>query len=125
MQIPNILIAEDDAVLREVYTRKFSRMGYAVRTAENGQIAAEMIRKLAPDLLLCDILMPGRDGWWLLEEFPKQKRSFPVIMLTNLEDQATRKRSNAFADGYFVKRTMTLQSLLEMTAGLLERRKKQ
>lgn len=124
MPIPDILIAEDDPVLREAYTRKFSHTKCTLRTAENGEIAVRMIQEKAPSLLICDIMMPEHDGWWVLEHCTKKKRSFPVIMLTNLEDDDTSKRSAKLADGYFVKRTMTLESLVEMTKTLLSKKPK-
>jgi CheY-like chemotaxis protein len=116
---PNILIAEDDPVLREVYVRKLARTGCALRTAGDGESAVRMIREAAPDLLVCDITMPTRDGWWVLGQFPKEKRSFPIIMLTNVADDATRERCRRLADGYFVKKDMTLASLAETVRSLL------
>jgi CheY-like chemotaxis protein len=110
-----ILIAEDDPVLREAYVRRFSRTSFKVMTAENGDQAVKMITKEVPDLLICDIMMPERDGIWVLEQFPKKTRAFPVIMLTNLEDDETLERCKKLGmDGYFVKRTMSLHSLVEM-----------
>jgi len=122
MSNTHILIAEDDPVLREAYVRKFARHGYEIRTAENGEVAATMIREQVPDLLICDIMMPQRDGWAVLEQFPKGQRSFPVIMLTNLEDEETRERCQRLADGYFVKKDMTLKTLVEMAASLLSQK---
>ncbi|MSR87504.1 response regulator [Candidatus Peribacteria bacterium] len=119
MQMGKILIAEDDPVLREAYVRKFARSGYTIRTAENGDQASQMIKEEAPDLLVCDIMMPGHDGWWVLGQFPKGKRPFLVIMLTNLADTSTRDRSQKEADGYFVKKDMTLLTLVSMATSLL------
>jgi CheY-like chemotaxis protein len=118
----NVLIAEDDPTLREIYIRKFRRAGYEIRTAENGEVAAQMIRTQPPDILICDIVMPVRDGWWVLEQFPKDTRAFPVIMLTNLVEDDTRLRCDTLADGYFVKKDMTLLTLLQMVAALLAKR---
>jgi CheY-like chemotaxis protein len=116
-----ILIVEDDPVLCEAYVRKFKQTSYEVDTAVNGTEAVEKIKKQAPDLVICDILMPEHDGWWVLEQFPKESRSFPIIMLTNLEDATTRDMCMKSADGYFVKRSMTLLSLIEMANTMLSK----
>jgi CheY-like chemotaxis protein len=117
----NILIAEDDTVLRDLYLRKFNQSVYSVRTASNGQEALALIEAQKPDLLLLDINMPVLDGFGLLEKLPKEKRDFPVIILTNFADQANRDRGAALqVDDYFVKKDMTIKSLMEMVERLLK-----
>ncbi len=115
-----ILIAEDDTVLRDLYLRKFSADTYDVRTAANGQEALDLIAKDKPDLVLLDINMPVLDGFGVLEKLPKVTRQFPIVMLTNFEDQTNRDRGAALGiDDYFVKKDMTIKSLLGMVEKLL------
>lgn len=115
-----ILIAEDDTVLRDLYLRKFDKEVYDVWTAANGQETLDLIAKGAPDLLLLDINMPVLDGWEMLEKLPKEKRTFPVIILTNFDDQVNRDRGATFSvDGYFVKKDMTVKTLVQMVEKLL------
>lgn len=117
----NILIAEDDAVLREVYTKKFTLEGYDIRTAKNGEEALSEIQKKAPDIMIVDINMPVLDGFGVLERCPKEKRSFPIIMLTNFADASNRERGkNLGADDYFIKSEMTIRKLTEMVASLVK-----
>ena len=116
----NILIAEDDTVLRDLYLRKFDKETYEVRTASNGEEALGLIQVRPPDLLILDINMPVLDGFGLLERLPKEKRTFPVIILTNFNDQANRDRGTTLGvDDYFVKKDMTIKSLMEMVVRLL------
>lgn len=117
----DILIAEDDAVLREVYTKKFTLSGYTIRTAENGEEAIAQIQKKAPDILVLDINMPILDGFGVLEKYPKGERTFPIIMLTNFGDDKNRQRGEELgADDYFIKSEMTIRKLLEMVETLLK-----
>ena len=117
----DILIAEDDAVLREVYTKKFTLSGHTIRTAENGEQAIAEIQKKQPDILILDINMPVVDGFGVLQKFPKENRPFPVIMLTNFGDEKNRERGKEFgADDYFIKSEMTIRKLLEMVETLLK-----
>jgi CheY-like chemotaxis protein len=116
-----ILIAEDDPYLREAYLRRFARTSFSVRTAHDGEEAVAMIQEQTPDLLICDIMMPGKDGWWVLSQLPKKKRLFPVIMLTNLEDDETQEQCKRNAvDGYLVKKDMSLKTLVETAEHLLK-----
>lgn len=120
----DILVAEDDAVLREVYTKKFTLSGYTIRTAENGEFAIAEIEKKQPDILLLDINMPVLDGFGVLQKYPKGTRGFPIIMLTNFGDDSNRKRGEELgADDYFIKSEMTIRKLLEMVEALLKAKK--
>ena len=115
-----LLIAEDDTVLRDLYLRKFDPAVYIIRTASNGQEALDEITKEKPDMVLLDINMPVLDGFGVLERLPKDQRSFPVIILTNFDDQANRDRGKAYqVDDYFVKKDMTIKSLVAMVERLL------
>ncbi len=115
----NILIAEDDAVLRNLYVKKFTTEGYEVQTAEDGEQAIAAIKAKEPSLLICDIHMPKVDGFQVLKEFPKESRKFPAIMLTNFDQADFKLRAQELgADDYFVKKDMTIKSLVQMVERL-------
>lgn len=119
-----ILVAEDDPVLREVYVKKFSIAGYKIRTANNGEETLTAIEQEMPDLLLLDINMPVMDGFSVLEKFPKEERTFPIILLTNFGDDKNRARGEELgADDYFIKSQMTMRKLLEMVDDLMKARR--
>jgi DNA-binding response OmpR family regulator len=116
----DILIAEDDPVLRNLYIKKFSVAGYSIRAVEDGVQALKELQSRFPDLLVLDIHMPNMDGFQLLEQFPRSSRPFPVIMLTNFADEKSKMRGKELgADDYFIKKDMTIRSLLEMVERVL------
>jgi DNA-binding response OmpR family regulator len=122
----DILIAEDDPVLRNLYIKKFSVAGYEIRAVEDGEQCLAEIQKKTPDALVLDIHMPKLDGFQVLEKFPPASRQFPVVMLTNFADEASRTRGKELgADDYFIKKDMTIKSLLEMVERVLGQWKKQ
>ncbi len=122
MALFKIIIAEDDAVLRDLYLRKFKTDTYDIRTACNGQEALDLAAKEKPDLMLLDINMPVMDGFGVLEKLPRANRGFLVIILTNFDEQANRDRCKALSiDDYFVKKDMTIKSLVEMVERLLRK----
>lgn len=119
----NILIAEDDAVLRSLYVKKFEIAGYSVRIAPDGEEAVKEIEKQAPDILILDIHMPKMDGFQVLERFPKANRKFPIILLTNFDQADFKiKAGQLGADDYFVKKDMTIRSLVEMVEKQLSKK---
>lgn len=119
----NILIAEDDAVLRNLYVKKFTVAGYAIRTAENGQQALEELAQSVPDVLVLDIHMPIMDGLQVLQQLPKD-HSYPVIMLSNFSDDENQGKAKELgADDFFVKKDMTIKSLLEMVERVMSIKK--
>ncbi len=116
-----ILIAEDDAVLRGVYTKKFSIAGFDIKAVEDGEKALKALTTNVPDIFIVDLNMPSVDGFALLEKFPKDKRPFPIIVLTNYGNDENRERAAKLgADDYFVKNEMTIKTLLEMVENLLK-----
>ena len=120
----DILVAEDDAVLRDVYMKKFTISGYQIRTAANGEEAIAEIQKKTPDILILDINMPVLDGFGVLEKYPRASRPFPVILLTNFADEKNRERGKELgADDYFIKSEMAIRKLLEMVETLLKAKK--
>ena len=121
MSTPNILIAEDDAVLREVYMKKFSLSGFQIRAVENGQLAVEEIERQKPDLLLLDLNMPVMDGFSVLERYPRAQRTFPILVLSNFGDTKNRERGLGLgADDFFIKSEMTIKTLLDKVTTLMK-----
>ena len=119
MEKKKILIVEDDTVLRDLYLRKFDVQKYDIRTAVNGQEALDAIAKQMPDLVLLDINMPVMDGFGVLDHLPKEKRGFKLIILTNFDDEVNRERGKSYnIDDYFVKKDMTVKSLVQMVERL-------
>jgi len=116
----DILFAEDDPVLREIYKKKFTLAGYEVRTAVDGAETITAIEEKTPAALVLDINMPGVNGFEVLKKFPKASRKFPVVLLTNLADDHTREEGERLgADGFFIKSQMTIKTLMEMVEDLL------
>ena len=89
---PRILIAEDEANLREVLRFQLTTAGYEVFEASDGQMAIERAREVNPDLVLCDIMMPNVDGYEVVRSLRRSfvTRHIPIIILTakaELEDR--------------------------------------
>lgn len=84
-----VLIVEDDVDISEMYRMRITASGFEVETAANGQIGIEKMKKIHPDLVLLDIVMPKKDGFDLLEEVKQASdkeeiKKIPIIVLSNL-----------------------------------------
>jgi len=104
---PTVLIVDDSITVRELLSMTFSKVGYRVEQARDGQDAWEKLRSGLPcDIVFCDIEMPRMDGLELLSRIQKEPSlgQLPIAMLTSRG--ADRHRQMAIqmgARGYFTK----------------------
>ncbi len=79
-----VLIADDEADVRELVGMNLRRAGYATEEAADGLTALRMVRNRKPDAIVLDVMMPGRDGLFVCQELRKDEtlRNIPIIMLT-------------------------------------------
>ncbi|WP_394579213.1 response regulator transcription factor [Cytobacillus firmus] len=98
-----ILIAEDELAISKVLSAYLQREGFEVLRAYDGTNALEQFFSHSPHLVILDIMMPGMDGWSVLEKI-REKSACPVIMLTALGDIDYKlKGLNTGADDYISK----------------------
>ena len=77
-----ILVVDDELVIREVLTALFTGEGYAVLTAGDGLAALAALEDATPDLVIADIIMPRLDGWGLLTRLREEHPDLPIILLS-------------------------------------------
>lgn len=103
----SILLAEDEAFLRETIQLELEEHGVTVRAVMNGEDAIAEIDRQKPDLLLLDLLMPKKDGYEVLQHIKKNGYAFPVIILSNLSNDIDQEKCLALgAKEYFIKSDM-------------------
>ncbi len=102
-----ILLAEDEAFLKETIQLELEANGADVQAVMNGEEAIEAIDARQPDLLLLDLLMPKKDGYGVLQHIREKGYTFPVIILSNLSNEIDRDKCLALgAKDYFIKSDM-------------------
>jgi CheY-like chemotaxis protein len=84
----SILVIDDDALAHDLIKRKLAGEDYHIISALNGEQGIATAKELKPDLILLDILMPGKDGWTVLAELrdDKQLADIPIIVISMLDD---------------------------------------
>jgi CheY-like chemotaxis protein len=116
-----ILIAEDNAVNRELLRELLEMRGYTVVEACDGEEALRMIEQTQPDLLLLDIGMPLLDGFGVVSKIREnpQMATLPVVAVTAYAMQGDREKIlNSKFDGYLSK-PVNARSLAEELERLL------
>jgi DNA-binding response OmpR family regulator len=85
MSTPSILLVDDDARLREIVGMALEGEGYGVRTVPSAEEAVQVLEQQEPDLLILDVMLPGKDGFELCREI-RTRSPVPILMLTAKTD---------------------------------------
>lgn len=114
---PKVLIVDDDKFLLNMYSIKFNKSNFDVKAASSGQEAIEVIKAgYNPDIILLDIIMPGMDGFEVLNNL-KQTNIVPnalIIMLTNQGQLSDIEKAKTFGiSGYIIKATTIPSEVVE------------
>ncbi|MBV5259662.1 response regulator [Synechococcus moorigangaii CMS01] len=98
-----ILVVDDEIAVRRILQTRLSMIGYDTITAADGDEALELFWREDPDLVILDVMMPKRDGYYVCQEIRRESNT-PIIMLTALGDVADRITGLRFgADDYLIK----------------------
>ena len=122
-----VLIVEDEAFLAQVLKDNLEAEGYIVDFVTNGEEAIAYLHKNRPDLILLDLLMPKKDGFYVLGEVKKnlEWKVVPVIVLSNLGgDVEIKKALEMGANDYFVKSQHPIEEVVEEVKNYLSGKEK-
>ena len=118
-----ILVVEDEPALGEMICDNLNSEGYDTELVQDGELALERLRKGGFDLVLLDIMLPGRDGFGVLAEMRKREDTTPVLVLSARSTDDDRIRGLELqADDYLTK-PFNLRELLLRVGALLRRSK--
>jgi excisionase family DNA binding protein len=101
---PRVLVADDEASIRELLSKTLALAEYDVETAPDGRAAVERLRLGHYDLLIADLKMPGLDGLTLIREAKRLKADLPVIIITGFSTESSAIEAvNLGVAGYLTK----------------------
>jgi two-component system, OmpR family, copper resistance phosphate regulon response regulator CusR len=99
-----ILIVEDEEKVSSYLRKGLTENSFTVDTADNGVDGLHLAQTGSYDLMILDVMLPGRDGWSIIEEMRRQGSSVPVLFLTARDAVHDRvKGLELGADDYLVK----------------------
>lgn len=120
---PRILIIEDNVFFQRILEKKMGEAGFEVFIAGDGLTGLDMARRLRPDLIVLDLMLPGMDGHKIcrLIKLDKTLRHIPIVILTSRDTEKDAELARqGHADAFLVK-TMVPSYVLKVVTELLER----
>ncbi|MDP3729706.1 MAG: response regulator [bacterium] len=111
-----ILLTEDDQFLSSLLGNRLRREGFEVVIAKNGDDALKELGAQKIDLVLLDIILPGKSGFEVLEEIKKDSKiaKIPVVIISNLgQDADVEKGKQLGAVDYIVKARVSIDNVIQ------------
>ena len=114
-----VLIVEDDEVLAGVMRRHLAQAGYDVELAADGDRGLRKLRFERPDVCVVDLMMPGTDGWGVIEQMRAEGVDIPVIVLSARSSEHDKVHTLGIgADDYLVKPASMRELVARVDAAL-------
>lgn len=116
-QRKKVLLIEDDRYLSKIYSNKLRLNGFEVSVATTGEEGMHKAMTERPSLIFLDLILPGKDGFEVLEELRSQKTmaKTPIVILSNLGQQTDIQRGMSLgADAYLIKANLSLSQIVDV-----------
>jgi CheY-like chemotaxis protein len=110
-----VLIIDDEIHMRRLTARMLELAGYQIVEAAGGPQALEVVQETRPDVITCDIAMPGMNGLDVLEILKSQPETadIPVIMLTAVGDEKDAARATQLGAADYITKPFSSTNLVE------------
>ncbi len=122
-----ILIVEDDPLLRNLLSVKLSKNNCPYMFSNDGTQAIDLINNFKPDVIVLDLMLPGKNGLEILEEIKSDEnlKTIPAIIFSNKDTTDARNKATELgADGFYVKASTDLTELIDELLRLAKNGKK-
>lgn len=114
---------EDDEFFGSLIVKKLSERGCTLVYIPTGEEAVRIIEKEMPDLLILDVLLPGMDGFAVLEKVKATEslRRIPVIIFSNMDEPSYIEKGKSLgAERYYIKTNMNLTNMVDEIESVLK-----
>lgn len=115
-----VLVVEDEPALLETLAYNLRRQGYEVHTAADGPAALALARRVRPDLLILDVMLPGLDGFEVCRIL-RREMTMPILMLTARADEIDRVVGLELGADDYLTKPFHMRELLARVKALLRR----
>lgn len=116
-----VLLIEDEPNIIEAICFILSRDGWTVHTHSDGETANERIKALPPDLIILDVMLPGKSGFDILRDLraDPDTAALPVLMLTARGQTQDREQAQALGVTHFMVKPFSNREVLEIVQELV------
>jgi DNA-binding response OmpR family regulator len=118
--VTRVLVVEDSATILLLLRTRLEMAGYEVVTASSGAGALDALRDEQPDLVVMDVMLPGKSGMEVLAEMRSAGDETPVIVCTAHRDEADRSGAMAAGANDYIVKPIDFEELFEKLRGLLD-----
>ena len=117
-----ILVVDDEEALVRLITYNLAREGFATISAGDGNEARDLIKKEHPDLVILDLMLPGKDGLEICKELRKENLDLPIIMLTARDEEIDRVLGLEMGADDYVTKPFSVRELMARVKAVLRRK---
>ena len=123
---PVLLIADDDPEILTMLSLRLGKKGYTVLEAVDGIQTLRQAREKQPDLVILDVMMPGKNGWEVARELRNdpQLRNIGIVMLTAIGEKVNELTSPLYGADEYVDKPFDFADLEARIKSVLESRSK-
>ena len=121
-----VLAIDNDPSLLSLVSHMLARAGFCVETAADGDAGLAKIRDRAPDVVLCDVQMPGMDGFRVLDALRADATTagLPFVLITALSDHDSVRRGMRLGADDFLSKPLRSLELVESVSAALDKRRR-
>lgn len=124
MENKKVLFIDNDHFFRRLYKRKLEEKGVKFLEAEDGNRGWELIINQKPDLIITELIYPGKGGFKIMKDVKENSQlpDIPVIVFTNLAQESDKENAKELgAKAYFVKNKSNLKEVLKKIEEVLKK----
>ena len=118
----SILIVDDDPEIVAMLSTRLGARGYKVSTAGDGKAAIELARRERPELVLLDVMMPGKSGWEVVRALKQDPvtQAIKIVMVTAIGKQVNELTSPLYGADAYVDKPFEFEKLERVIADLIQ-----
>ena len=118
-----VLIVDDESAIRLICRLNLGSSGFATLEASDGDSALAVAREERPDLILLDVMLPGKDGWQVAEELAAEHetRKIPILFLSARSDRSDESRGYELGGVGYITKPFDPNFMTDRVGAVLER----
>ncbi len=118
----SILVVDDDPEIVSLLSTRLGRRGYKISTASDGVKAIEIAKKELPDLVLLDVMMPGKSGWEVARVLKQDPvtQNVKIMMVSAIGEKTNELTAPIYGADAHIDKPFEFEKLEKMIIGLLE-----